>query len=73
MGREAGRVAAGLVGATDHAAEYRSLLDEHLALRRAYYAMETRWPDLPFWARRQRTVRPNSAAVCRTFKTGEVW
>jgi flavin-dependent dehydrogenase len=56
MGREAGCVAAGLVSATDYAAEYRSLLDEHLALRRAYYAMETRWPDSPFWARRQRRL-----------------
>ena len=56
MGREAGRVAAGLVRATDYAAEYRSLLDEHLVLRRAYYAMEPRWPDSPFWARRQRRV-----------------
>jgi flavin-dependent dehydrogenase len=57
MGREAGRVAAGLIGATDYTAEYRSLLDEHLALQRAYYAMETRWPDSPFWERRQRVIR----------------
>ena len=57
MGREAGRLAAGLMGATDYAAEYQSLLDEHLALRRAYYAMETRWPDSPFWARRQRVAQ----------------
>jgi flavin-dependent dehydrogenase len=57
MGREAGRVAAGLVRGTDYAAEYRSLLAEHLALWRAYYAMETRWPDSPFWARRQLRVR----------------
>jgi flavin-dependent dehydrogenase len=53
MGREAGRLAAGLVSAADYAAEYGALLDEHVALQREYYALETRWPDSPFWARRQ--------------------
>jgi flavin-dependent dehydrogenase len=52
MGREAGGLAAGLVRTSDYEAEYQALLDEHLSLRRAYYALETRWPDSPFWARR---------------------
>ena len=55
MGRQAGRVAAGLLRPQDYVAEYWSLLDEHLALRQEYYALETRWPDSPFWARRRGT------------------
>jgi hypothetical protein len=55
MGREAGRVAAGTVSAEEYEARYASLLEEHLALREAYYGMEGRWPDSPFWARRRRS------------------
>ncbi len=53
MGREAGRVAAGTVPSEHYVERYDELLDEHLALRAAYYAEETRWPHSPFWARRQ--------------------
>jgi len=52
MGREAGRVAAGLQDPAGYVESYEALLREHLALKSAYYAMETRWPDSPFWARR---------------------
>jgi flavin-dependent dehydrogenase len=52
MGREAGRVAAGLVSAEDYSAQYAALLDEHLALRSAYYGLERRWPASAFWSRR---------------------
>ena len=52
MGREAGRVAAGTVSPEDYEAQYASLLEEHLALREAYYGLERRWPDSTFWRRR---------------------
>jgi hypothetical protein len=52
MGREAGLVAAGLVGVEEYDARYRSLRDEHLALRAAYYGLERRWPAAEFWRRR---------------------
>jgi flavin-dependent dehydrogenase len=55
MGHGAGRVAAGTVSPEDYEAQYTSLLEEHLALLEAYYGMERRWPDSPFWARRQRS------------------
>jgi flavin-dependent dehydrogenase len=32
--------------------EYARLLENHLRLRAASYAMERRWPSSPFWARR---------------------
>jgi flavin-dependent dehydrogenase len=49
--------AAVAIGAGEHAmddwaADYRVVLDEHLQLRRAFWAEEDRWPDAPFWARR---------------------
>jgi flavin-dependent dehydrogenase len=52
QGREAGRLAAGMVTPEGYAAEYRSVLEEHLALRQAYYGLERRWPDSDFWSRR---------------------
>jgi flavin-dependent dehydrogenase len=33
-------------------AEYARLLEAHLRLQAAYYALECRWPTAPFWARR---------------------
>lgn len=33
-------------------ADYREVLDEHLAVRDEYLRAETRWPDPAFWARR---------------------
>jgi hypothetical protein len=42
------------------ASQYEHLLSEHLALKDAYYAMETRWPDSPFWARR--SVQPAASS-----------
>ena len=35
------------------AADYGAVLDEHLALREGYMALESRWSDEPFWARRR--------------------
>jgi flavin-dependent dehydrogenase len=62
MGREAGRAAAGLVSIEEYDARYRSLLDEHLALRAAYYGLERRWPDAEFWRRRP-NPKGNSTVV----------
>lgn len=43
----------GGTGALDAwAADYRVVLDEHLQVRRAFWAEEDRWTDAPFWARR---------------------
>lgn len=52
MGRRAGLVAAGGFDPAAYEREYAELVLEHLALRDAYYALETRWPDAPFWKRR---------------------
>ena len=52
MGREAGRVAAGTVRPEEYEAQYASLLEEHLALLKAYYGLERRWADSDFWRRR---------------------
>jgi len=52
MGREAGRLAAGEITAEEYDEEYASVLDEHLALRGAYYGLERRWPEAAFWRRR---------------------
>jgi flavin-dependent dehydrogenase len=56
MGRAAGLAAAGELDPAEYEEEYASLFLEHLALRDAYYALETRWPDSPFWSRRGATV-----------------
>jgi flavin-dependent dehydrogenase len=57
-GIQAARVAASALGGNaDHARLYASDVDRHyqayLAKRQAYYLIEKRWPDSPFWARRQ--------------------
>jgi flavin-dependent dehydrogenase len=52
MGREAGRLAAGLIEPDEYAEQYRAVLEEHLALREAYYGLERRWPEAVFWRRR---------------------
>lgn len=57
-GIQAARVAAStLAGDTSHARLYASDVVQHyrsyLARRQAYYQIEKRWPESPFWARRQ--------------------
>ena len=52
MGRAAGRLAAGHISCADYEAKYASVLEEHLALREAYYGSERRWPEAAFWRRR---------------------
>ena len=60
-GIQAARVAASAMGGnTQHAAVYANDVNRHyrayLERRRAYYRMEQRWPDSPFWARRYHSV-----------------
>jgi flavin-dependent dehydrogenase len=62
MGREAGRVAAG-GSPLDYAERYREVLRVHLAQRAAYYDLEDRWPDAPFWVRRQAPGIRNQAGM----------
>ncbi len=58
MGRAAGHAVAALLIGSDQqplirwGAEYARLLENHLGLRAACYALERRWPAAPFWARR---------------------
>lgn len=57
-GIQAARVAAStLAGNAEHARLYASDVEQHyrsyLARRQAYYQIEKRWPQSPFWARRQ--------------------
>jgi flavin-dependent dehydrogenase len=52
MGREAGRLAAGEIKAEAYDEQYASVLEEHLALREAYYGLERRWAEADFWRRR---------------------
>ncbi len=40
-------------GSEEFEATYRAVLDRFHAEHRATYALERRWPDSPFWARRQ--------------------
>jgi len=68
MGGEAGRAGAATVLGGDagraHAAyarRYREILRSHLASCAAYYALEERWPDAPFWSRRHATGSPPPA------------
>jgi flavin-dependent dehydrogenase len=56
-GVQAARIAASsLNGDTEHAqlfgADIRKHYEAYLARRKAYYALEQRWPDSPFWMRR---------------------
>jgi len=57
-GIQAARVASSALGGNgDHARAYASDVAQHyqayLARRKAYYLIEKRWPESPFWARRQ--------------------
>jgi flavin-dependent dehydrogenase len=36
----------------DWAEDYRVVLDEHLQVRAAFWAEESRWPEAPYWSRR---------------------
>ena len=40
------------------AADYRAVLDEHIALRAEVARAERRWPDSAFWRRRQQDLSP---------------
>jgi flavin-dependent dehydrogenase len=56
-GIQAARVAASALGGnTDHAKLYAADIAEHyrayLSRRQAYYSLERRWPQSPFWLRR---------------------
>jgi flavin-dependent dehydrogenase len=59
MGAGAGRAVAAILTRGNQqplvrwGAEYARLLETHLQLRAAYYAVEERWPTAPFWSRRQ--------------------
>jgi flavin-dependent dehydrogenase len=52
LGREAGNAAAGPDRLPAYAAGCERVLAEHLAGCAAYYDLEDRWPDAPFWSRR---------------------
>lgn len=59
-GIQAARIAAGTLAGGDamharlFASDVRKHYDAYLARRRAYYAIEKRWPESPFWMRRRR-------------------
>jgi flavin-dependent dehydrogenase len=59
MGAGAGHAVAAMLTRGDQqplirwGAEYARLLEAHLRLQAAYYALESRWPSAPFWARRR--------------------
>jgi len=59
MGHGAGHAVAAVLTRADQqplirwGAEYARLLEAHLRLQAAYYALVRRWPTAPFWARRQ--------------------
>jgi flavin-dependent dehydrogenase len=65
MGRRAGRALAAILTHGDpqplarYGADYASLLDAHLRLRAAYYGLEQRWPEAPFWTRRHVSAQAN--------------
>lgn len=50
---------------TAWAADYRAVLDEHLAVRAEYAATETRWPESTFWSRRQTAKIPGASTAAR--------
>jgi len=60
-GIQAARIAASGNGAL-YATDVRRHYDAYLARRQGYYAMERRWPESPFWARR----RPTAGTPCRS-------
>ncbi len=53
-GIQAARIAANPEAGSLYAADVRRHYDAYLERRRMYYAMEQRWPESAFWARRQR-------------------
>jgi flavin-dependent dehydrogenase len=53
--------AGALLGGGSWERDYRAVLEEHEVNRAALYAAETRWPDAPFWASRQRYVSGRTA------------
>ena len=59
MGRRGGHALAEILTRGDpqallrYGADYASLLETHLRLRAAYYGLEQRWPQAPFWTRRR--------------------
>jgi flavin-dependent dehydrogenase len=55
------RAAAALTDAAPYAQPARTAFDEYLATREYLYALEKRWPDSPFWRRRQREPRELTA------------
>jgi flavin-dependent dehydrogenase len=69
MGRGAGQALAAILTRGDHqpliqwGTEYARLLQAHLRLQAAYYALERRWPNAPFWARR--AARPPTGETDR--------
>ena len=58
MGRDAGQAVAAMLTNADpepllrYSSQYATLLESHMRMREAYYALERRWPDAPFWTRR---------------------
>jgi flavin-dependent dehydrogenase len=58
MGRAAGAAIAAMVRKGDpepligYGAEYTTLLQQHRRQRSAFYGLERRWPEAPFWSRR---------------------
>jgi flavin-dependent dehydrogenase len=58
MGRDAGQAVAAMLTNADpepllrYSSQYATLLESHMRMRGAYYALERRWPDAPFWTRR---------------------
>lgn len=52
-GRRAARVAAGALGWEDYADWLERQFFAYLAEREALYALETRWPDAPYWRQRR--------------------
>ena len=58
MGRDAGQAVAAVLMNADaepllrYSSNYATLLETHMRMRAAYYALEQRWPHAPFWTRR---------------------
>ncbi len=58
MGRDAGHAVAAMLTNADpepllrYTSNYATLLETHMRMRAAYYALEQRWPQAPFWTRR---------------------
>jgi flavin-dependent dehydrogenase len=63
LGRAAGEAATAPGEPYAYAAAVERVVAEHLADRLAYYALEDRFPNRPFWARRRLAERPASRAL----------